>query len=139
MVSGTPTTEGMLIMHHSAFPAILVEHGFDPDEYDFQATALGFHHDIYNALIHGSSVFNDQSRIYHQLHLPDALLRCELVRCAGNAEAAIPHFYQQWVTELRYQYPVREVLDLHQQHHTATVHALLISQHNAMTFEFNIT
>lgn len=126
-------------MHYSNFSTILVEHGFLPTTYDFQATALGFSHDIYNALIYRSLIFNDQSRIYPQLGAPDGLLHCNLITHTGEPIAAIPHFFQKWVAELRYHHPVREVLDLHQQAHRTTIHALLISQHNAMTFLFNIT
>lgn len=98
---------------------------------------LGFHHEIYNALIHDNPVFNSDSRIYQQPESPEALIRCELIT-SEDLDRAASYFYQVWYAELRYENPVLEILDLSRRRTDAAIHALTISAHNAMTFLFTI-
>jgi len=98
---------------------------------------LGFHHEIYNALIHDNPVFNSNSRIYQQSESPEALIRCELIP-PEDLDRAASYFYQVWYAELRYENPVLEILNLSRRRKGAVIHALIISPHNAMTFLFTI-
>lgn len=120
------------------FPALLLEHGFPPETGEFESISLGFQHEIYNALIHHSPVFREQSRIREQLNVPGEMIRCDLFTYAGDLKTAVPFFYRQWFEELRYENPVREVLILDRAHHSAQIRALTISRCNAMTFCFYI-
>lgn len=121
------------------FPSILAFHGFHPEIYYFESAIIGFDHDIYNALIHQSPIFDKrQCRITRQWSSPSAFLRCELVTHTGDLVSAVPFFYHQWMTELRYQHPIREIMMLDHKPGIATIQSLLISKHNAMTFLFQI-
>lgn len=120
------------------FPTLLVEHGFTPFAYDFASSMLGFVHEIFNTLIHDDPVFSAQSEIYQQPHSPDAFMRCELITRSGDLVTAIQYFHRQWFTELRYQNPLVEILNLDLREGTATINALMISRYNAMTFLFTI-
>jgi len=99
---------------------------------------LGFQHEIYNALIHDDPVFSPYSQVHQQPHSPDAMIRCELLTNTGDLTAAVKHFYDRWMTELRYENPVVERLNLNRSQDVVTIHALTISEHNAMTFQFTI-
>ena len=66
------------------FPALLLEHGFTPETYDFDSNSLGFQHEIYNALIHRSPVFREQSRIREQLNVSGEMIRCDRFTYAGD-------------------------------------------------------
>src|SRR5690554_653760 len=120
------------------FASLLLDHGFTPKTYDFDATMLGFQHDIFNTLIHNDPVFSEQSFIREQLDCLAALLRCELVTQSENLSAAVRHFYARWFEELRYENPVLELLNLEMHKDTASIHVLTISKADAMTFVFNI-
>ncbi|MEP3561267.1 MAG: hypothetical protein ABJM19_08480 [Marinobacter sp.] len=122
------------------FPAILVEHGFTPVTYDFDSTILGFRHDIYNALIHRSPVFSEDSKITSHRFSPGAFLQVQLMTHAAGSDldSALSYFFRQWFAELRYQLPVCEIFEVRRNALTADIHALSINEHNAMTFRFSI-
>lgn len=114
------------------------KHGFSLQTYDFDSTMLGFQHDIFNALIHDDPVFSPRSTIRQQPRCPSSLICCELITESGDLPAAIQHFYAQWFSELRYENPIVELLNLAVRADAATIHVLTISKRNAMTFLFNI-
>jgi len=121
------------------FHSILTAHGFNRESYDFESTIVGFDYDVQFSLF-AKTVFDiDQSRMYRQWDNLNALLRCELVACNGDVQAAVRFFHHRWITELRYQNPVREIIDVQQRDQSASIHVLTISKHNAMTLLFNIT
>lgn len=121
------------------FYSIISDHGFTLDRYDFESTIAGFDHDIHFALLNDRSVFDiDRSRSYRQWDDPNAFVRADLVTRGGDVAAGVRFFQQRWSTELRYENPVREIIDLRQSTTTATIRVLTISQHNAMTLLFNI-
>ena len=98
---------------------------------------LGFHHEIYNALIHRNPVFDLNSRVYQQPESPEAFICCELITNEA-LDRATSYFYQVWYAELRYENPELEIVDLARRSTDAVIQALTISQHNAMTFLFTI-
>jgi hypothetical protein len=127
-------------MISSQFPAILVEHGFTPITYDFDSTISGFIHDIYNAFIFRSPVFSEDSKITSQRFSPGAFIRVELLIHFGHLDlnSALSYFFRQWFVELRYQLPVCEIFDIRRDALTADIRVLTTSQHNAMTFLFEV-
>ena len=121
------------------FHSIMLDRGFTADQYDFESTIVGFDYDIQFSLFDDKTIFDvDRSRSYRQWDNPNAFLRCELVTLSGDLGAAIHFFHHRWLTELRYDRPVREVIDLQQNDDSATIHVLTITKRNAMTLLFNI-
>jgi hypothetical protein len=124
-------------MHN--FPKILKQYGFSPNQYDFESTIAGYDYDLQFALFDQDSVFDiEKSNIVRQWNTPSAYLRCELITQNSDISTALTFFLQRWVSELRYSSVTREILDITQKQNTAEIRALLISTHNAMTFEFHI-
>lgn len=124
-------------MHN--FAAILAQYGFTSDKYDFESTIAGFDYDLQFALFDQDSVFDiEKSNIFRQWNNPSAYLRCELITQNSDTNSALTFFLQRWVSELRYSTVTREILDITQEQNTVEIRALLLSQHNAMTFEFHI-
>lgn len=122
------------------FYSIMLGHGFSADQYDFESTITGFDYDIHFALLDDRSVFDiDRSRSYRQWNTPNAFVRADLVTRDGDIAAGIRFFQQRWSTELCYDNPVHEIIDVQQCSHSAIIHVLTVSQHNAMTLQFNIT
>ena len=121
------------------FQSILTQHGFTPDHYEFESTIIGFDHDLYFSLYDEDSPFDQEQSVHHrQWDNPNAYLRAELVTRDGNIAAALSYFYQRWFSEIRYDKPVLEILNLEHGEQSATIQVLLISQHNAMTLLFEI-
>lgn len=121
------------------FHSIVTAYGFTRESYDFESTIIGFDYDIRFSLFDTKTIFDtDRSRIYRQWDKPSAFLRCELVTLAGDVDTAVRFFYRHWLTEIRYERPVREIIDVQQCDDSAIIHALTISQSNAMTMLFNI-
>tara|TARA_R110001583_G_scaffold193306_1_gene361389 strand:- start:1745 stop:2143 length:399 start_codon:yes stop_codon:yes gene_type:complete len=121
------------------FSAILAQYGFTPDQYDFESTIAGFDYDLQFALLDQDSGFDtEKSNIIRQWNNPSAYLRCELITRNSDTNSALTFFLQRWVSELRYNTVTREILDITQKQNTVEIRALLISPHNAMTFEFHI-
>lgn len=121
------------------FHSIMLDHGFTADQYDFESTITGFDYDSHFALLDDRSIFDiDRSRSYRQWNNPNAYLRADLVTRDGDIAAGVRFFYQRWLSELRYENPVREFIDQHRQGRCVTIRALTISQTNAMTMQFNI-
>lgn len=128
-----------MFMHD--FHSILIDYGFSTDSYDFESTIIGFDYDIHFSLFdNNSTVFDiDQCRIYRQWNCPNALVRCELISRNGNIEAAVKFFYDRWLSELRYENPELEIIDIRQHYHFTSVHILTISKRNAITLLLNFT
>ncbi|RLA18110.1 MAG: hypothetical protein DRQ62_14145 [Gammaproteobacteria bacterium] len=121
------------------FQSIMIGHGFTADQYDFESTIIGFDHDIHFSLFDNNSIFNiNRSRTYRQWSNFNALLHVDLVTRNCDIEAAVCFVQQRWLTELRYQNAVREIIDLHQSSLFASIHVLTISRCNVMTILFNI-
>ena len=57
---------------------------------------------------------------------------------SGDIDAAIQHFHQRWRSELQYQNPIREIIDVQKHNNTATIQVLTISKYNAMTIRLTI-
>ncbi|MCK0165791.1 hypothetical protein [Marinobacter sp. S6332] len=126
-------------MNATAFSELLIAYGFMPFAHDFASTALGFHHEIFNVLIHDNPVFTTDSTIHEQLDTPDAMLHCDLMTDADDFSTVIPYFYKRWFKELRYCNPVLQIINLDQRANSTTFNILTMSQHNAMTFVFNVS
>ena len=121
------------------FSAILAQHGFTPDKYEIESTIAGFDYDLQFALFEQDSVFDiEKSNIIRQWNNPNAYLRCDLITRNKNTNSALTFFLQRWVSELRYDVVTREILDITQKQNTFEIRALLISPHNAMTFDIYI-
>ncbi|UZE97228.1 hypothetical protein [Alkalimarinus alittae] len=121
------------------FESILISHGFTPDRYDFESTIIGFDYDLHISLFDSHTCFDvDKCSTYRQWNQPNEYLRADLITLTGDVDAGIQFFYQRWCTELRYQNPVREVIDVQRLKQSAAIHVLTVSQHNAMTLLFNI-
>jgi len=122
------------------FESILTTHGFTRINYEFNLTIVGWSYDIEFAFFDSESCFDiNQCKIIRQWDDPNAFIRCELVTHAGDIPTAIKFFNQQWCSELRYENPIREIVDKQISYSSATIHVLTISQHNAMTLLFTIT
>ena len=121
------------------FHAIMTSHGFTRDSYDFESTIAGFDHDIHFALFDDDSIFDvDRSRSYRQWDNPSAMVRTELVTRDGDLDAAVRFFQQRWVSELRYENPLREITDIRCSDDGVRIRVLTISEHTAITLLFNI-
>jgi len=121
------------------FNTILTSYGFITSTYDFDSTTLGWLHDLHNALLDSETIFDiDQCQIIQNLDNPNAFIRCELVTINNDIDAGIEFFHQRWRSELQYQNPVREIIDVQQRNDTATIQVLTISKDNAMTIRLNI-
>lgn len=124
-------------MHN--FAAILAQYGFTAEQYDFESTIVGFDYDLQFALFDQDSVFDiEKSNIIRQWSNPSAYLRCELITRNNDTNNALAFFLQRWVSELRYSTVTREILDITQNKNSVEIRAVLLSPHNAMTFEFHI-
>lgn len=122
------------------FSSILIQHGFTRETYDFPSTIIGFDYDIQFALFDTNTCFDvDRSEIYRQWNNPDAFVHCDLVTINQDIDSALHFFHQRWATELRYQNPVREIIDVQIIKQLINIHVLTISTHNAMTLQFTIT
>lgn len=122
------------------FNSIVTANGFTYDSYDFESTIVGFDYDIQFALFDERTIFDmDRSRCYRQWDNPNAFLRCELVPLSGSVDDAVHFIHHRWWTELRYERPLWEVIDLRQRDGSATIHVLTITHKNAMTLLLNIT
>lgn len=120
------------------FTSILSSHGFTADRYDFESTIIGFDYDIQFAFS-DSTVFDfDRSRIVRQWTNPNAFIRTDLITKTGDIAAGVACFNQTWLTELGYQNPVVEVVEVVPSDRSTAIHVLTISKHNAMTLLFNI-
>ncbi len=120
------------------FSSILSDHGFTADRYDFESTIIGFDYDIQFAFS-DSNIFDfSRSRIFRQWSNPNAYIRADLKIKTGDINTGVACFNQRWSTELRYQNPVFEVVEVVPFDRFASIHVLTISQHNAMTLMFNI-
>ncbi|MCK0165391.1 hypothetical protein, partial [Marinobacter sp. S6332] len=107
--------------------------------YDFDSTIAGFDYDLQFALFDQDSVFDiEKSNIVRQWDNPSAYLRCELITRSCDTNSALTFFLQRWVSELRYNTVTREILDITQEQNTVEIRALIISPHNAMSFEIHI-
>ena len=120
------------------FKSIMVSHGFTVDCYDFESAIIGFTHDISFSLFDTTTIFDvDQSQIIRQWDNPKAFIRAELVT-SGSIDDAVRFFHDRWLSELRYENPVREIIDVCRSPYSALIHVLTIGQYNAMTLQFNI-
>ena len=117
----------------------MTAHGFPNGGHDIESTITGFDYDIQFSLFDQSTIFDvDRCRIHRQWDNPAAFVRCELKTRNGNIQTAIRFFLQRWSSELRYQSPVREIIDIRTDYQSATCHILTITHHNAMTLLFTI-
>ena len=116
------------------FESILTIHGFTSANYDFNLTIIGWSYDLEFAFFDSESCFDiNRCKIIRKRDNPNAFIRCDLVTHSGDISTAIQFFDQQWRNELRYENPVREIVDKQIYQSSATIHVLTISQHNAMT------
>jgi len=121
------------------FNTILTRHGFIASTYDFDSTILGWSHDLHSALLDSESIFDiDQCEIFQNLDQPNEYLRVELVTINNDIDAGVQFFYHRWLTELRYENPIREIIDVQRLDQYVTIQVLTISQHNAMTIRLTI-
>lgn len=121
------------------FQAIMTSHGFTRDSYDFESTIAGFDYDIHFALFDDDSIFDvDRSQSYRQWDNPCALVRTELLTRDGNLDNALKFFQKCWSSELRYQNPQREIIEICRSSDAIAINVLTISKHNAITLLFNI-
>lgn len=110
-----------------------------PNSYYFESTIAGFDYDLQFALFDQDNAFDiEKSNIIRQWDSPNAYLRCELLTRNNDTNNALRFFLQRWVSELRYNLVTREILDITHKQNTVEIHALIISPHNAMTFEIHI-
>lgn len=122
------------------FTSILSSCGFTADRYDFESTIIGFDYDLHTALLDVNTPFDiDLSQSYRQWEKPNELIRAELKTRDGDIDSGITYFFQKWLKELRYDKPLREIIDVNRQTHSATLHVLTISQHNAVTLLLEIS
>ncbi len=121
------------------FQTIMTRYGFTPDRYDFESTIIGFDYDIHFILFDEDSIFDlDRSDTFRQWDNPCAFVRAELLTRDGNLDNALAFFQERWSNGLGYVNPQREIIDICRSPDVITIHALTISQHNAMTLLFNI-
>jgi len=112
----------------------MTTYGFTPECYDFESTIIGFDYDLQFAFFDTSTCFDiNKCHIYRQWDNPNAFIRCELVTNDGDIDAGVQFFYHRWLTELRYENPVREIIDVQRFNQSAKINVLTISEHNAMT------
>lgn len=121
------------------FYSIMTAHGLSTGGHDIESSIIGFDYDIQFSLFDQATVFDvDKCLILRQRDNPEAFVQCELVTGNGDIQAAISFFLHRWSTELRYQSPVREIIDIRTRSQSARIHILTISQFNAMTLLFTI-
>lgn len=120
------------------FTSILSSHGFTADRYDFESTIIGFDYDIQFAFS-DSKIFDfPRSRIFRQWSNPNAFIRADLKVKTGDIAAGLACFNQRWSSELRYQNPALEIVEVARDDRVASIRVLTISRHNAMTLLFNL-
>lgn len=121
------------------FSSILNIYGFTRNNYEFESRIAGFYHDLHFSLLDSRSIFDvERSTVYRRLENPNTLIFAELVTFDGDIDAAIQFFLRQWIAELQYENPVKEIINLHWSTHYATIQILTISRYNAMTLKFTI-
>jgi hypothetical protein len=116
------------------FKKILTAYGFGLVDEEMHSTIAGFSHDVSNALLSNSTIFDsEKSRIQRQPHNLNALLKCDLIYRELNQRECIDHFIDIWFSEIRYSHPVREVIDIRNSGKSVSIHILVVSQRTAIT------
>ncbi|MEX1668366.1 hypothetical protein AB4876_05550 [Zhongshania guokunii] len=116
------------------FQSILTAYGFGIVDEEMQSTIAGFAHDFSNALLSTPTIFNvAKSRIQRQPDSLNALLRCDLVYSELNQRDCLEHFFNIWFSEIRYDHPVREVIDIRNTGKIVSVQILVVGHRTAIT------
>ena len=122
------------------FKKVLTAYGFGLVDEEMHSTIAGFSHDVSNALLSNSTIFDsEKSRIQRQPHNLNALLKCDLIYRELSQIACLDHFFDIWFSEIRYSHPVREIIDIRNNSKSVSIQIVSVSQRTAITILFKLS
>lgn len=124
-------------MQNTNFQSLLSDHGFTPNSYDFESTIIGWSYDIEFALFDSESPFDFQkSQIIRCWDDHEAYIHTKLFPVNGDISSATRFLLDRWYSELRYDNPVLEVVNVQRSPIQSVARMLTITKSNAMTLKF---
>lgn len=119
------------------FRPIMTAYGFAVVDAEMLSTIAGFSHDLSNALL-TNGVFDPRSKITHHPDHLNNLIRCDLICASGTLSNSLDYFFDRWMSDLRYENPVREIIDTRTTPKAITIQILLVGRKTAITLLFRL-